>query len=161
MPTLTLTTTIYAPSGRCFDLARSIDFHTHSMRATGERAIAGTTSGLIAEGETVTWQARHLGLTHRLTSRITCFEPPHLFIDEQVRGPFRSLRHEHRFERLDEHTTRLTDALTFRAPLGPLGRLAEPLFTRHLRRLIAAHQQHLKEALESDEWRQFLPPSGL
>lgn len=159
MPTITVTTTINAPAARCFDLARSIDFHTHSMRATGERAIAGVTRGLIGEGQSVTWRARRLGLTQTLTSRVTTCRPPHLFVDEQARGPFKSFRHEHRFEALDEQTTRLTDIFTFLAPLGPLGRLAEALFlTGYMRRLLEQHLGNLKYALETDEWREFLPP---
>ncbi|HZW11263.1 MAG TPA: SRPBCC family protein [Phycisphaerales bacterium] len=162
MPTITLSATIHAPISRCFDLARSIDFHTHSMRGTGERAIAGRTSGLIAEGEEVTWQARHFGLVQRLTSRVSVCRPPQVFIDEQVRGPFRSFRHEHRFEPLDERATRLTDIFTYRAPLGPLGRIAEAAFvTGTMRRLLQRHQEHLKAALESEEWRRFLPGEPL
>jgi ligand-binding SRPBCC domain-containing protein len=157
MATITLSITVRAPISRCFDLARSIEFHTHSMRSTGERAVAGRTSGLIVEGEEVTWQGRHFGILQRLTSRVNLCRPPQLFIDEQVRGPFHSFRHEHRFEAIDDHTTRLTDVFTYRAPLGPLGRIAEATFlTRALRRLLAGHQRHLKAALETDEWRRFL-----
>jgi hypothetical protein len=47
-------------------LARDIDFHTQSLVDTGERAIAGRTSGLIGLGESVTWEARHLGVRQRL-----------------------------------------------------------------------------------------------
>lgn len=36
---------------RLFDLARSIDVHVESQRASGERAVSGVTSGLIGEGE--------------------------------------------------------------------------------------------------------------
>ncbi len=158
MPTITLSTTIIAPIPRCFDLARSIDFHAHSMSRSGERAVGGRTSGLIGEGEEVTWEARHFGLSQRLISRVTLCRPPRLFVDEQVRGPFRSLHHEHRFEQIDERSTRLTDEFTFRAPLGPLGRFAEACFlTRYMRGLLRDHQQNLKRALETDEWRRFIP----
>jgi uncharacterized protein YndB with AHSA1/START domain len=42
-----LTTDIAAPIGRVFDLARDLDLHARSMAHTGERAIAGRTSGRI------------------------------------------------------------------------------------------------------------------
>jgi hypothetical protein len=58
MPTINLTTEINAPIEICFDLSRSIDLHKHSMEHTGEEAIAGRTSGLIEDGEFVTWQAK-------------------------------------------------------------------------------------------------------
>ncbi len=157
MTTIVLHIEIAAPLRRCFDLARSIDFHMHSMRAFGERAVEGRTTGLIELDEHVTWEARHMGVRQRLTSRITAFEPPHRFVDEMVRGAFASLHHENRFEATGPSTTRLTDTLTFRSPLGPLGRLADIMFVRgYMRRLIHAHQQHLKAAAESGDWAQFV-----
>jgi hypothetical protein len=62
MPRLELSTYINAPVEICFDTARSIDVHMASTAHTGERAIAGRTSGLIELGETVTWRARHFGV---------------------------------------------------------------------------------------------------
>ena len=71
METILLETIINAPIEVCFDTARSIDMHLESMHHTGERAIAGRTSGYIGAGETVTWRARHFGISFRMTVRIT------------------------------------------------------------------------------------------
>src|ERR1700754_4413818 len=97
MPPIELLTHINAPIETVFDLSRSIDLHLESTKHTGERAIAGKTSGLIGLGETVTWQARHFGIRQNLTSKITRFEYPTLFVDEMVNGAFKSFRHEHHF----------------------------------------------------------------
>ncbi|QKK08298.1 MAG: SRPBCC family protein [Planctomycetota bacterium] len=157
MPTLVFQTTIQAPIDRCFDLARSIDFHVHSMARTGEVAIAGTTSGLIGEGEEVTWRARHFGVTQRLTSRVVECRRPEVFVDEQVRGAFHSFRHEHRFVAIDAGATSLTDTFTFRVPCGVLGRVVEVLvLRRYMHRVLTLHLANLKRALESDGWRRFL-----
>ena len=158
MPVITFTTLINAPAARCFDLARSIDFHAHSMSATRERPIAGTTTGLIGPGQQVTWQARHLGRLRTLTSRICAFDPPRMFADEMVTGDFKSFRHEHTFTALSPSTTQLDDRFEFTSPFGPLGHLANALFlTAYMRRLLQGHAQRLRAALESDEWRAFLP----
>jgi len=45
MVRIELTTRIAAPIERCFDLCRSIDLHMASTNWTGEKAIAGVTSG--------------------------------------------------------------------------------------------------------------------
>ena len=119
-----LRTEIAAPIGRVFDLARSIDAHVDSMAQSRERAIAGVTSGLIGLGEHVTWRARHFGIPFTMTSEITAMEPPNYFVDEQRRGPFRTFRHEHRFERTHGRTI-VTDSVTISAPLGSIGRVAE------------------------------------
>ena len=81
-----INTAINAPPEVCFDLARDIDFHTRSLSHTGERAIAGRTTGLIDLGESVTWEARHLGIRQQLTSKVTAFDRPTYFRDEMTRG---------------------------------------------------------------------------
>ena len=64
-------------------------------------------------------------------SVFTVWEPPLRFVDEQgLRGPWKSWRHEHRFEKVDEHTTRLIDSIDYEPPMGPLGRIADALFLR-------------------------------
>jgi ligand-binding SRPBCC domain-containing protein len=90
-----LVTFLDAPPERAFELARDIGVHERSMARTGERAVAGRTSGLIGPGETVTFVARQLGVRWRLTSRVTSndWDPPRRFVDEQVAGPFRVYRH--------------------------------------------------------------------
>jgi uncharacterized protein len=61
----------------------------------------------------------------------TAWEPPLRFVDEQgAKGPWRRWRHEHRFEIVDEGTTRLVDTIEYEPPLGPLGRIADALFLR-------------------------------
>lgn len=156
MPTVRVETLIGAPSALCFGLARDVELHTRSAAHTGERAVAGTTSGLLALGDEVTWEARHLGVQWRLTARVTRFEPPHRFVDEQVRGPFRSFTHTHEFVPTApsapggrNSTTRMIDTFRYAAPLGPLGRIAEALFlTRYLQRFLTLRARFLREEAE-------------
>ena len=119
-----------------FDLSLSIDAHIGSFEDSGERAVNGVTTGLIGLGEFVTWRARHFGVTWTMTSTITEWDRPRRFVDEQRRGPFKSFRHEHTFEPVD-NGTRLVDHVEFEAPLGVLGRVVERLVLgRYLRHLI-------------------------
>ncbi|MEO5884186.1 MAG: SRPBCC family protein [Candidatus Limnocylindrales bacterium] len=145
-----LTTDIDAPIDLVYDLARDLDLHARSMAHTGERAVAGRTSGRIELGETVTWRARHAGLWWSLTSRITEASRPNWFVDEQVRGPFAWFRHEHRFERRPDGGTRLIDHWAHAAPFGPLGWLVDRLvLQRHMRSLLATRNRSLKAEAES------------
>ncbi|TNB70424.1 SRPBCC family protein [Arthrobacter sp. BB-1] len=124
------------PPERLFDLARSIDLHVDSQKGSRERAVAGVTSGLIGQGQEVTWRARHFGLPLTMTSRVTAVDFPRSFTDEQVRGPFRSFRHVHEFEPAPGGSI-MTDRVEFSAPFGLLGRAAEMLVLRpYLQRLI-------------------------
>ena len=134
MATFRVITDIEAPVEACFDLSRNIDLHLESMLASDERAVGGVTSGLIGAGEDVTWEARHFGVRWRMTSRIVEFDPPHRFVDEMVRGPFRTFRHEHRFESAGAGT-RMTDVITFTTPVAVLTERPVGLYLRRLMRI--------------------------
>ena len=142
-------TVIAAPIERCFDLARDIDFHTRSLAHTAERAVAGRTSGLIELGESVTWEARHLGVRQRLTSQVTAFDRPNYFRDEMTAGAFRSFAHDHRFEARNGLTV-MIDEVEFRSPFGLIGRLVDYVFmTGYLRRLLECRCQAIKREAEA------------
>lgn len=144
-----LTTFIAAEPSEVFTASLDIDAHLASMEASGETAVAGVTSGIIGLGETVTWKARHFGITWRMTSKITELEPPRRFVDEQVRGPFKRFHHEHLFDGVDGGTS-MTDHVEFDAPLGPLGLVAERVMLGwYLPKLIVERNRYLKAELEA------------
>lgn len=150
----TCRTRLAMPPGQAFDLSRSVDAHVGSMAKSGERAVAGVTSGLIGLGETVTWRAKHFGLPILMTSRITQFSYPDSFTDEQQRGPFRAFRHVHEFVPDDSGQngsgpdgggTLMIDDVEFTAPFGVLGRLVEKAFLgRYMQYLIEERNRYLQ-----------------
>ena len=149
MAAFRIVTTIAAPVTVCFDLARDIGFHVRSLADTGERAVAGCTTGLIGLGESVTWEARHLGVRQRLTSQVTAFDRPAYFRDVMTAGAFRAFAHDHRFEAAVGGTL-MTDDIAFRSPLGPLGWLVDTLFlTGYLRRLLEGRCQAIRREAEA------------
>ena len=157
MPTIVLSTTIGAPIERVFDLARSIELHTNSTSSTGERAIAGVTSGLISLDQEVTWRARHFALWQTLTVRITAFERPTYFADEMQRGAFRRMVHHHHFEPFRTDTI-MRDEFTFESPLGLLGRVVDAVvLTPYLRAFLVERNRVIKATAECDGWKGYLP----
>jgi ligand-binding SRPBCC domain-containing protein len=149
VPSIRLDTVIAAPVGECFDLSLSVDAHTASMSASGERAIGGVTSGVMKHGDTVTWRARHFGITFRMISAITDYQYPLRFVDEQQRGPFRRWWHEHTFTAMANGATRMTDVVEFRSPLGLLGTMADRLVLGYyLPYLLRQRNTWLKSTLE-------------
>jgi ligand-binding SRPBCC domain-containing protein len=148
MPTIELFTQINAPIETVFDLSRSIDLHIESTKQTGERAIAGKTSGLIELGETVTWRAKHFGTWQNLTSKITEYNYPDSFVDEMVTGAFKSFRHEHHFSSVDGQTL-LKDVFVFESPLGFFGRFFNWLvLKKYMRDLLAERNRVIKKTAE-------------
>ena len=136
MPKIHLTTLIHAPVERVFDLSRSITLHKKSMEHTGEMAVAGTTTGLIQLGETVTWQAKHLFKTRLLRVQITAMRPYESFTDEMKQGDFKSMVHHHYFKPIDNGTIMIDD-FNFESPYGFIGKLVNRFFlTAYMRRLL-------------------------
>ncbi len=148
MAEIRIETHVAAPPERVFDVARDLDFHQRSMAHTGERAVAGRTTGLIELGQEVEWEARHFGRAWRLRSRITEMDRPRSFTDEQVSGPFARYRHTHTFVARDGGTVMIDDWRHV-APLGPLGALADALFlARHMRRTLELRAAAIKAEAE-------------
>lgn len=149
MPTIYLSTFIRATPGVTFDLSRSIDLHQLSTKQTQETAIAGRMSGLIELGESVTWRAKHFGFFQELTSKITAFEKPGSFTDEMVSGAFKSFKHIHKFESIDNGTN-MIDIFSYVSPFGILGRIADYFFLKkYMEKLLMNRNLIIKQHAEN------------
>ena len=76
------------------------------------------------------------------------FDAPFRFVDAQVVGPFARWAHRHRFTEGEagEGGTWVEDRVTYRLPLGPLGRLVHALGAGHqIRRLFDHRDRRLHE----------------
>ena len=146
MTSIVIETFISAPREICFDLARDVAAHARSASFSGERVVEpGRLTGLLEAGDLVTFEGRHFGIRQRFTARITELKRPEVFVDEQVRGAFKRLRHIHEFHDRDGGTL-MRDVLEWEAPFGWI---ADPLFlARHMRWFVTTKQQRLKEILE-------------
>jgi ligand-binding SRPBCC domain-containing protein len=79
-------------------------------------------------GTVIQYALRLHGVPLRWTSVIQAWEPPHRFIDVQLRGPFGLWHHEHRFAPTDDGGTLMTDHVHHGVGWGPAGALARRLF---------------------------------
>jgi ligand-binding SRPBCC domain-containing protein len=68
------------------------------------------------------------GIPLRWRTEILDWNPPHSFVDVQLRGPYKLWHHTHSFERVSDSVTRMRDRVRYQAPFGPLGLLVVPLF---------------------------------
>ncbi len=88
--------------------------------------IVGEPPAQIEEGSVIEYKLRVRGLPLRWRSVISTWDPPHRFVDTQLKGPYRQWIHEHRF--IDEgESTMMQDTIRYKV-LG--GRLINHLFVR-------------------------------
>ena len=159
MPVIELGTKIKADIRICFDLSRSIDLHQVSTASTKEKAIAGLISGLIGLNESFTWQANHFSVKQKLTSKITAFHRPFHFRDEQQKGAFKYMVHDHYFES-DRDSVLMKDIFCFRSPLGLCGKLFDKaVLTGYLSKFLIARNLVIKEYAETEKWKSVLKES--
>lgn len=88
------------------------------------------------------------GIPMAWRTRISVWQPPFRFVDEQLRGPYAEWVHEHQFTSHDG-MTRIDDRVTFRLPFGPLGALAAPVVKRMLRRIFEHRQETVSDLLSA------------
>ncbi len=156
MPKIEIETRIKSTLEICFDLSRSIDLHKISTAQTNEQAIAGVISGLMGLGETVTWEATHFGVKQQLTSKITAYNRPFHFRDEQVRGAFQSFVHDHSFE-LNNGFVIMQDVFEFQSPFSVLGKIFNNLvLTNYMTKLLKERDEVIKDFAETDKWKVLL-----
>jgi ligand-binding SRPBCC domain-containing protein len=94
------------------------------------------------EGVEIEYRLRVRGIPIGWRSRITAWDPPHCFVDEQVRGPYRLWVHEHRFS-ADSGGTLCEDNVKY-IPLG--GSLVNKLFVeRDIQKIFAYRSEQLRK----------------
>ncbi|MED4463209.1 SRPBCC family protein [Metabacillus fastidiosus] len=148
MPVIQYEVYINAPPEVCYDLARDVETHTKTTAKTKERPVGDVTSGLLDLGDTVTWEAVHLGVKQRLTAKITEAERPYRFTDEMVKGAFHSFTHTHEFIKSGSGTL-MKDTFDYKSPFGVIGNLADKLFLeKYMRDFIITRADKLKEIAE-------------
>jgi ligand-binding SRPBCC domain-containing protein len=83
----------------------------------------------MAAGTLLDYRLRLHGAPVRWRTRIEQWDPPHGFVDVQLRGPYRRWHHTHTFEP-HRGGTLMRDVVRYALPLGPLGALAHAAFVR-------------------------------
>ncbi len=72
-------------------------------------------------GQVIDYSISLYGFPMRWTSLITNYNPPFSFVDTQLKGPYSFWYHEHRFEALSDHKTRIIDHVSYVCPYGIIG----------------------------------------
>jgi len=81
------------------------------------------------EGALIDYRISLGPLPMRWRTLITHYDPPHMFVDEQLQGPYDLWHHRHRFTEKDGGTE-IRDTVTYRMPFGPLGDVVHALAVR-------------------------------
>ncbi len=86
-------------------------------------------------GTLIEYRLRLHGLPLRWRTRIDAWDPPHRFVDTQLRGPYALWEHTHTFSPAGEDGVVIGDRVRYALPLGRLGDLARVFVRRDLDRI--------------------------
>jgi ligand-binding SRPBCC domain-containing protein len=99
------------------------------------------------EGTVIDYGLRLLGVPLRWQARISHWEPPVGFVDEQLRGPYRFWEHTHRFRDGGGGATIVEDLVRYRMPLAPFGEVFHPLVRLQLKRIFSFRRSAVRGCL--------------
>jgi ligand-binding SRPBCC domain-containing protein len=101
-------------------------------------------------GTLIEYRLSLFGVPFNWLTRICRWNPPHEFVDEQLRGPYRLWVHTHRFQS-EGGITRMEDEVHYQLPFFPVGELAFPLVRRQLKRIFAFRRQAISRLLGNNQ----------
>ena len=100
----------------------------------------------IHEGAIIDYRLQLFGVPFSWRTEIAVWDPPHQFVDQQLRGPYKVWHHTHTFT--DEgNGTRMDDRVRWALPLWPVGEIVRPLVATQVRRIFAYRQRAIREVL--------------
>ena len=104
------------------------------------------------KGALIDYRLKLHGLPIKWRTEIEAWLPPHRFVDQQLRGPYKKWYHEHTFESVSDGTM-VHDRVHYIVPGGPLSSLVHALIVkRDVVNIFKYRQQRLAEILnESTE----------
>jgi ligand-binding SRPBCC domain-containing protein len=94
----------------------------------------------------IRYRLRLIGVPFEWVTRITEWNPPHGFVDEQLAGPYKAWVHRHRFLEVPMGT-QVDDDVTYELPLYPFSELAAPVVAFQVRRIFSFRTQAIRRAL--------------
>jgi len=91
-------------------------------------------------GTLISYRLRVHGLPVSWLTSIQAWEPPHRFVDVQLKGAYALWHHTHTFAADGPEHTRMTDTVRYAIGFGVLGELAHRLFVQRDVEQIFAHR---------------------
>jgi ligand-binding SRPBCC domain-containing protein len=92
----------------------------------------------------IEYQLKLLFFKFSWTTIISEWNPPNMFADEQLKGPYKYWHHTHNFKEFNGGT-QITDIVNYELPFFPLGEIAYPIIKLQLKRIFNYREKVIKK----------------
>jgi len=100
----------------------------------------------LAAGALIDYRLGLFGFSFQWSTEISVWDPPHRFVDTQLRGPYKEWVHTHQFRQTGS-STEILDDVRYRLPFSPLGEIAYPLVRLQISRIFSYRGAVLRKLL--------------
>lgn len=103
----------------------------------------------IKQGSLIDYKLKMRGIPLTWRTLISVWNPPHSFVDEALKSPYKQWIHRHTFTELENGKTLIEDQVKYRLPFEPFGDLAHWFVRRELDHIFDFRQKAVMEILQS------------
>ena len=101
------------------------------------------------EAAIIDYTIKILGLRIRWRTIITKYDPPNIFIDQQLKGPYSMWHHTHSFKSIAKNKTLIEDTVHYCVPFGVIGRILHRLYIkRDLKKIFLYREKKIKQIFQ-------------
>jgi ligand-binding SRPBCC domain-containing protein len=101
----------------------------------------------IQKGALIEYQLKLFGLKFTWLTIISQWNPPEVFVDEQLKGPYKYWHHTHRFTEENGNTI-IEDEVNYKLPFFPFGEIAYPLIRLQLKRIFNYREKAIRKTFQ-------------
>ena len=106
-------------------------------------------------GRLIDYKIYLMGIPIHWRTLITEFDPPHTFIDQQIKGPYTIWHHTHTFQKVDGGVE-IKDRVVYSIPFSILGRILNFLWIRKdLENIFNYRKKVIDELFENDDYKSY------
>ena len=109
----------------------------------------------MSTGRLIDYKIYLMGIPIHWRTLITDFEPPHMFVDQQIKGPYTMWHHTHTFQKVDGGVE-IKDRVVYSIPFSILGRLLNFLWIRKdLENIFNYRKKVIDELFENYDYKSY------
>ncbi len=109
----------------------------------------------MSAGRLIDYKIYLMGFPIHWRALITDFDPPHTFIDQQIKGPYTIWHHTHTFQKVDGGVE-IKDRVVYSIPFSILGRILNFLWIRKdLENIFNYRKKVIDELFGNDDYKSY------